>query len=133
MWSLSGSVRMGETVAATAKKVAFLSTVTPGDTPRLQTMLGYALVARSLDYETKIFFALDSALVMKRAIYDKLDAKLRDQIRQCVEMGVQMEVCQASARTFDIRLEDLVPGVQLGGIASFLLFAEQADVNFSWS
>ena len=123
---------MGEPAAVSPKKVAFLSTVTPGDTSRLETMLGYALVARSLDYETKIFFALDSALVMKRPIYEKLDTKLRDQLRQCVEMGVQMEVCQASARTFNIRAEDLIPGVQLGGIANFLLFAEQADINFSW-
>jgi predicted peroxiredoxin len=124
---------MGEPVAVSPRKVAFLSTVAPGDTPRLETMLGYALVARSLDYETKIFFALDSGLVMKRAVFEKLGTKVRDQLRQCVEMGVQMEVCQASARTFNIRPEELIPGVQLGGIANFLLFAEQADVNFSWS
>ena len=123
---------MGESSTAPPKKVAFLSTVAPGDTPRLETMLGYALVARSMDYETRIFLALDSALVMKRPIYEKLDTKLRDRIQQCVEMGVQIEVCQASARTFNIRAEDLIPGVQLGGIASFLLFAEQADINFSW-
>ncbi len=124
---------MGESSTAPTKKVAFLSTVAPGDTPRLETMLGYALVARSMDYETRIFLALDSALVMKRPIYEKLDTKLRDTIRQCVEMGVQIDVCQASARTFNIRAEDLIPGVQLGGIANFLLFAEQADINFSWS
>jgi len=124
---------MAEPSASPQKKVAFLSTVAPGDTPRLETMLGYALVARSMEYETRIFFALDSALVLKKKIYEKLDAKLRGQIKECAEIGVQMEVCQASARTFNIRPEDLIPGVQLGGIATFLLFAEQADINFSWS
>jgi len=118
---------------APAKKVAFLSTVAAGDTPRLETMLGYALVARSMEYETKIFFALDSALVLKRQIYEKLDAKLRDRIKECVEMGVQLEVCAESARTFHIPQEDLIPGVQLGGIAAFLLFAEGAAVQFTWS
>ena len=119
--------------ASPAKKVAFLSTVAPGDSPRLETMLGYALVARSMDYETKVFFALDSALVMKRQVYEKLDAKLRDRIKECVEMGVVFEVCAESARTFQIRPEDLIPGVQLGGIASFLLYAEESAIHFSWS
>ncbi len=116
-----------------AKKVAFLSTVAPGDTPRLETMLGYALAARAMDYEMKIFFALDSALVTKRQIFDKLDAKLRNRITECVDAGVQLDVCQASAMTFHISEEDLIPGVKIRGIASFLDYAENANINFSWS
>ncbi|MGP8158705.1 MAG: DsrE family protein [Thermoplasmata archaeon] len=116
-----------------AKKVAFLSTVAPGDTPRLETMLGYALAARAMDYEMKIFFALDSALVTKRQIFDKLDAKLRNRITECVSAGVQLDVCQASAMTFHIGEEDLIPGVKIRGIASFLDYAENAKINFSWS
>ncbi|MGP8017642.1 MAG: DsrE family protein [Thermoplasmata archaeon] len=116
-----------------AKKVAFLSTVAPGDTPRLETMLGYALAARAMEYEVKIFLALDSALVTKRPIFEKLDAKLRDRITECLTAGVQLDVCQASAQTFSIRAEDLIPGVQIRGIASFFAYAANADINFGWS
>jgi predicted peroxiredoxin len=116
-----------------AKRVAFLSTVAVGDTPRLETMFGYALVAQAMRYETKIFLSLDSALVAKRQVFEKLDAKLRGRITECVSAGVQVDVCQASATTFSIRAEDLIPGVKISGIASFLAFAEDAAINFGWS
>ena len=115
------------------KRVAFMSTVAVGDTPRLDTMFGYALVARAMRYEMKIFLALDSALVTKRQVFEKLDAKLRDRITQCLAAGVQLDVCQASAQTFSIRTEDLIPGVNISGIASFLAYAEDAAINLSWS
>jgi len=115
------------------KKVAFLSTVAPGDTPRLETMFGYALVAQAMGYRTKVFLALDSALVVKKPIFEKLDTKLRERITECIEAGVELDVCEASAQTFNIRTEDLIPGAKPGGIASFLVYAEEADVQFSWS
>jgi len=115
------------------KKVAFLSMVSPGDTPRLETLLAYSLMARHMDYETKIFFALDSGLVLKRPIHEKLDAKLKARLQECVEAGVQLEVCSESSRKFNIPPEDLIPGVVIRGIVSFFVFAEQADINFSWS
>ena len=96
-------------------------------------MFGYALVARAMQYETKVFLALDSALVAKRPIFEKLDAKLRDRITECVAAGVQLDVCQASAQTFNIRAEDLIPGVKFSGIAAFLAYAEDAAINLSWS
>jgi len=134
LWPLFSAILwMANSSAAPTKKVAFLSTVSPGDTPRLDTLLGFALVARSMEYETKIFFALDSALVLKQQVYEKLDGKLRDRIADCLNQGVQLDVCAASARTFNIRKEDLIPGVELSGIANFLLFAEQADIQFSWA
>ncbi len=115
------------------KKIAFFATMAPGDTPRLETMLGYALVAAAMKYEMKIFFALDSALVTKSQIFDKLEAKVRDRIRECVKEGVQVEVCSASAKTFNIRPEDLIDGATIKGIASFYDYAENADITLSWS
>jgi len=96
-------------------------------------MFGYALVARAMRYEMKIFLALDSALVTKRQIFEKLDPKFRDRITDCLAAGVQLEVCQASAQTFNIRTEDLIPGVKISGIASFFAYAEDAAINLSWS
>jgi len=96
-------------------------------------MFGYALVARAMRYEMKILLALDSALVAKRQVFERLDTKLRDRITQCLAAGVQLEVCQASAQTFNIRPEDLIPGVKITGIATFFAYAEDAVINFSWS
>ena len=96
-------------------------------------MLGYALAAAAMGYETKIFFALDSALVMKNQVYQKLEPKLRERLAECAKSGVQLDICQASAQTFNIKREDLIPGAQIKGIASFFDFAESADISLSWS
>jgi len=96
-------------------------------------MFAYALVARAMQYEVKVFLSLDSALVTKQQVFEKLDAKLRSRITECIAAGVQLDVCQASAQTFSIRSEDLIPGVKVSGIATFLAYAEDAAINFSWS
>ena len=111
----------------------FFSTVSPGDTPRIDTMLGYALAANALGYETRIFFALDSALVVKNQVYQKLEPKLKDRIAECAKDGVGLDVCQASAQTFSIKVEDLVPGAKIRTIANFFEWAAGAALSFSWS
>ena len=113
--------------------MAFLVTVPPGDAPRLETMLGYGLAAAAMEYELLIFFALDSALVAKKQVFEKLDAKVKDRIRQASELGVTLNVCSASANTFGIKAEDLIPGTQIGGIAAFFAYAHDADIVLTWS
>ncbi len=115
------------------RKIAFLATMAPADTPRLETMLGYALAAAAMDYEMLIFFALDSALVAKKQIFEKMDTKVKDRLREAVNLGVKLDVCSASAQTFGIKSEDLIPGTQIGGIASFYAYAQDADIVLTWS
>ena len=96
-------------------------------------MLGYALAAAAMGYETKIFFALDSALVAKNQVYQKLEQKLKDRLAECPKNGVQLDICQASAQTFNIKREDLIPGAQIKGVATFFDYAETASISLSWS
>lgn len=96
-------------------------------------MLGYALLASAMGYETKIFFSLDSALVVKKQVYEKLDEKLRDRLKECARVGVQLDVCQASAQTFNIKPEDLIEGARITGVRTFFDFAETADITLSWN
>lgn len=124
---------MPDATGAPSKRVAFFSTTSPGDTPRIDTMLGYALAAAAMGYETKIFFALDSALVTKKQVFEKLDEKLRSRLEECAKAGVQLDICQASAQTFNIKKEDLIEGAKIKGVATFFDYAETADINLSWS
>ena len=48
-----------------ADKVAFLATMPPADTPRISTMLGYALAAVSMGFDVLIFWTLEGAHVVK--------------------------------------------------------------------
>ena len=114
-------------------RVAFFSTIATGDTPRLDTMLGYTLAAVAMEYEIMIFFALDCALVAKKQVFDKLDGKIRDRLVSAAREGVKFAVCSASAQTFGIKETDLIDRVSIEGIASFYVFAENADIVLSWS
>ena len=116
-----------------AKRVVFFVTTSPGDTPRIDTMLGYALAAAAKGYEMKVWLALDSALITKNQVYQKLEPKLQERLKECAKNGVQLDVCQASAQAYNIKREDLIPGAQIKGIGSFYDFAETADVHMSWS
>ena len=44
-------------------KLAFFVTTTPGDEPRIQTMLGYVLAAKAMDYDALVFLALDGGML----------------------------------------------------------------------
>ncbi len=115
------------------KRIAFFSTIAPGDTARIETMIGYARVAASMDYEVLIFYALDSALVAKRQILEKMDTKIRSGIKEGITEGIKMQICSASAQTFGIEESDIIEGSEIAGIASFYFYAENADIVLSWS
>ena len=115
------------------KKIAFFCTISPGDTARLDTMLGYAAAGIAMNYEIKIFLALDSALVVKKMIFEKLDLKIKGRITDSIKEGADIGVCSASAKTFGIGETDLIEGVKIEGIAAFYYYAENADIVLSWN
>ncbi|MEM1519761.1 MAG: DsrE family protein [Pyrobaculum sp.] len=115
-----------------ADKVAFLATMPPADSPRISTMLGYALAAASMGYDVLIFWTLDGAHVTKKKVFEKLDPQIRERFKQCLEMGCKMWLCSSAAATFGIKEEDVVEGVQIMGIASFYEYASEAKVALTW-
>ncbi|MCL5782646.1 MAG: DsrE family protein [Candidatus Thermoplasmatota archaeon] len=124
---------MGNEEKDKVKRIAFLVTIAPGDTARLETMLGYALAAAAIGYEMMMFFALDSALVAKQQVFDKMEPKVRERIRESIKEGIEMNICSASAQTFGIKESDLIEGAKIGGIASFYFYAEDADIVLTWN
>ena len=114
-------------------KIAFFSTISPGDTARIDTMIGYAMAGIAMDYEVVIFLALDSALVAKKMIFEKFDVKIKDRIKNSIKEGVKVGICSASAKTFGIEETDLIEGTEIEGIATFYQYAQNAKIVLSWS
>ncbi|MEM1596913.1 MAG: DsrE family protein [Pyrobaculum sp.] len=114
-----------------ADKVAFLATMPPADTPRISTMLGYALAAASMGFEVLIW-TLDGAHVVKKKVFEKLDPQIRERFKQCLDMGCKMWLCSSAAATFNIKEDEVVEGVKIMGIASFYEFAAEAKVTLTW-
>ncbi|MFN3804671.1 MAG: DsrE family protein [Pyrobaculum sp.] len=115
-----------------ADRVAFLATMPPADTPRISTMLGYALAATSMGMEVLIFWTLDGAHAVKKKVFEKLDPQIRERFKQCLEMGCKMWLCSSAAATFNIKEDEVVEGVEVKGIASFYEFASEAKVMLTW-
>ena len=113
-------------------KASFFVTTTPGDEPRIQTMLGYAQAARAMDYDTLIFLALDGGMLTKKKVVDNLQPLTRDRILSSLKLGIKIWVCSAAVATYGIKKEEMVEGIEIKGIASFFQFASDSDVHLSW-
>ena len=108
-------------------KAAFFVTTTPGDEPRIQTMLGYAQAAKAMDYDTLIFLALDGGMLTKKKVVDNLQPETRNRIFSSLKYGIKIWVCSAAVATYGIKKEEMVEGIEVKGIASFFQFASESD------
>ena len=64
-------------------------------------------------------------LIMKKKRIDSLESL----IRQAVDNGVEMIACTMSMDVMGVQKEELMDNVTLGGVASYLERAEEANVN----
>jgi peroxiredoxin family protein len=64
-------------------------------------------------------------MVMKNKNVDSLEILLQ----QALEEGVRLVACQMSMDIMGITSEELIEGVELAGVASYLDAAESSDVN----
>lgn len=66
-------------------------------------------------------------LIMKRKRIDSLESL----IQQAIDNGVEMIACTMSMDVMGVQKEELMDNVTLGGVASYLERAEEANVNLS--
>jgi len=72
-----------------ADKVAFLATMPPADTPRVSTMLGYALAAASMGFDVLIFWTLDGAHAVKKKVFEKLDNQIQERFSSALRWAAR--------------------------------------------
>ena len=56
-------------------------------------------------------------------------ASLENMIAQARMMGIRLVACQMSMDVMGLRKEELIEGVEIGGVASYLAAAEEGNVN----
>jgi peroxiredoxin family protein len=56
-------------------------------------------------------------------------APLESMMAQARMMGIKLVACQMSMDVMGIKKEELVEGVEIGGVASYLAAAEEGNVN----
>ncbi len=67
--------------------------------------------------------------LIKKIMRDKNVQSLESLIQAALDNGVQLVACSMSMDIMGIKEEELIPGVQLGGVAAYLADAEEANVN----
>lgn len=56
-------------------------------------------------------------------------ASIEDLLDECRELGVKLIACQMTMDVMGIKAEDLVEGVEIGGAATFINFANDAHIT----
>jgi len=111
-------------------KVAILATMTPADLPRVGMMLDYASAACAMGYQVLIFLALDSVLLVKKEVFEKLDNNIKRKFINAAEMGVKFVACSAAAQGFSVK-EFARHDIEIWGVASFFDYASDSKITLS--
>lgn len=74
------------------------------------------------------FNALATTL-MKQTFKNKGVASIPDLRAMCVETGVKFIACQMTMEVFGFKRDDFIPECEVGGAATFLAYAAEADVQ----
>lgn len=69
------------------------------------------------------------AKLIRKVMKDKHVDSLEALIGQAKLAGVRMVACQMSMDVMGIKPEELIEGVEIGGVASYLAAAEESNVN----
>ena len=67
--------------------------------------------------------------MMKRIMKDKNVDSLEDLVKKAMANGVKIIACTMSMDVMGIKQEELIDGVELGGVGTYLGDAEESDVN----
>lgn len=78
---------------------------------------------------SKINFAGIGPKLMRKRMKDKNVDSLEMMIQQAQKAGVEMIACQMSMDVMGVQPEELMDGVSIGGVATYLSEAEQSNVN----
>ena len=94
--------------------------------------------AAVMDAEVMIYITMYSATLLQKDVVDKIGPKgdrgqkLSFFISQATDLGVRLLVCQPSLDLNDLKIENLIDGVEMIGGAAFNDLAVEADAVVSF-
>ena len=94
-------------------------------------MLGSGAIA--LDVEVTLFFTMSGLNIIRKGGAEKIELSgapntLPEFIKVMQENGARLIACTAAFPIVGIKEEDLIEGVEFGGVAGFVSDAQEADV-----
>jgi peroxiredoxin family protein/rhodanese-related sulfurtransferase/TusA-related sulfurtransferase len=112
-----------------------LNVIKKSDKPRVEKdMMGkmfgsmMAKDAGDLKLSKMNMMGVGAKMMKKRMLAKKVDS-LEDMLQTAMENGVQMIACQMSMDVMGVDKEELMEGVEIGGVATYLEEADQSNLN----
>ncbi len=78
---------------------------------------------------SKLNFGGMGRVMFKMMMKKRKVMPLPEMLKQAQELGVKLTACEMSMNVMEIKKEDLIDGVQIGGVASFI--ADASESKFS--
>ena len=114
------------------KRVLYVQTTGTESPERSATVFFLAASGAAMDMEVGIFFTQFGPTLLQRGVPETLRVRkggvtLSHFIDQAREVGVKFYVCQPSLELTDLKLQDLIDGVEMIGGAALNDMALEAD------
>ena len=119
-------------------KILYVQTHGVADPGRSATPFFLAASAAAMECEVMIYFTMYGPTLLRKDMVDKIGPKgergqpLRYFIEQATGLGVRLLVCQPSLDLNDLRMDELIDGVEMIGGAAFNDLALSADALISF-
>ena len=119
-------------------KILYVQTHGVADPGRSATPFYLAASAAAMECEVMIYFTMYGPTLLRKDMVDKIGPKgehgqpLRYFIEQATGLGVRLLVCQPSLDLNDLRMDELIDGVEMIGGAAFNDLALSADAVISF-
>lgn len=108
-----------------------------------------ATAAASADHEVTIFFTFEGLNLIHKDAYQKLPLPagkehfaegfkaanvpgIPELVEMAVEMGVKIIACQMTMDVMNLKKEDFIEGIDVGGAMMFLDFAKDANITLTF-
>ena len=112
------------------ENIAILATMAPAETARVDMMFDYASTASAMGMGVLVFLSLDSVLIFKSGVYEKLASTTRDKIEKALALGVKVVACAAAKDGFGVK-DFGIEGIEVWGAGSFFNYAASARATLT--
>jgi hypothetical protein len=114
------------------KRIVYVQTTGTEAPERSATVFFLAASGAAMDIEVGIFFTQLGPTLLQRGVPETLRVRkggvtLGHFMEQAREVGVKFYVCQPSLELTDLKMQDLIDGVEMIGGAAFNNMALEAD------
>jgi predicted peroxiredoxin len=114
------------------KRILYVQTTGTEQPERSATVFFLAAAGAAMDIEVGIFFTQFGPTLLQRGVPETLRVRkggvtLGHFIEQARDIGVKFYVCQPSLELTELKLQDLIEGVEMIGGAAFNNMALEAD------